>query len=324
MVLVLVLAAAALLRFGWLRTSAVRSDEINFLNYAARDQSLVDLWTNPPWFNQIPLADSLPIVWHRITRMTPDEASVRMPFALLGCLTVAGCTVWMLRRRGWAAAVLVGVWLGLSPFHVYQSREAYYYILTMAFAAGTVLRGADFAARTACGTPLLPCEYVEWTAWALVAGLGHMSAWVVLGVVWLCLSVAGWRGLPDAGGRKRHLLCMGTVAAGMALGLSRWVLRALHEMQLVAEGATIHNAGSFGWIGPRVLPLLAGGANVVGVALLVGLAGAFLWGCRRMVKGPAGGVFGGDRLYAAMTAIVWLCILGSYAYIMAVGGGGKG
>ena len=64
----LVLALAAGLRFADLSRSAVRSDEINFLNYVERNQSLVDLWKTPPWFNQIPLADSVPIVWARLTR----------------------------------------------------------------------------------------------------------------------------------------------------------------------------------------------------------------------------------------------------------------
>ena len=322
-VLVLVLAVAALLRFGHLDAAAVRSDEISFLNYVARGESLVELWKHPPWFNQIPLADSLPIVWCRATGMAPSEATVRMPFALLGWLTVAGCASWMLRRRGWAVAVLVAVWLGLLPFHVDHSREAYYYALVMAAAAGMTLRGADFAAQAASGAPLRWRQLAEWTCWALVTGLGHMSAWVVIGVVWLCLAVAGWRGAGDTAGRKRHLFSMSVVAVVMAVGLSRWVLRALHEMQRAAADSDTHIGSAFGWVGPRVLPMFSGGANVVGVVLLVGLAGAFLWVWRRKA-GLGGGVFGGDRLYAALTGIVWLSFLGSYAYIMAVGGGGKG
>ena len=322
-VLLLVLAAAALLRFGHLDAAAVRSDEISFLNYAARGTSLVELWKHPPWFNQIPLADSLPIVWCRATGMAPGEATVRMPFALLGWLAVAGCALWMLWRRGWGAAVLVAVWMGLLPFHVYHSREAYYYALVMAAAAGMMLRGADFAAQAASGKPLRRRQLAEWTCWALVTGMGHMSAWVVIGVVWLCLAVAGWRGAGGAAGRRRHLVSMAVVAVALAAGLSRWVLRALHEMQRAAADSDTHIGSAFGWVGPRVLPVFAGGANVIGVVLLAALAGAFLWAWRRK-RGTGGGLFGGDRLYGALTAIVWLGILGSYAYIMAVGGGGKG
>lgn len=319
-VLAVLLAAAALLRFGHLDAAAVRSDEISFLNYAARGMSLVELWKNPPWFNQIPLADSLPIAWCRATGMAPGEGTVRMPFALLGWLTVAGCGFWTLLRRGWAAAALVAVWMGLSPFHVYHSREAYYYALVMAAAAGMVLRGADFAARAAGGGRLEWRQFAEWACWALVAGLGHMSAWVVIGVVWSCLAVAGWHGAGDAAGRKRHLAAMSVVALALAAGLSRWVLRALHEMQRAAADADTHIGAAFGWVGPRVLPIFAGGANALGVALLAGVAAAFLWTCRRKARAAGGG----DRLYGALTAVVWLGILGSYAYIMAVGGGGKG
>ena len=69
----LVLAVAGGLRFRDLAHAAVRSDEINFLNYVARDQSLVELWKTPPWFNQIPLADSLPIAWARLTNRRPNR-----------------------------------------------------------------------------------------------------------------------------------------------------------------------------------------------------------------------------------------------------------
>ena len=168
----LVLALAAGLRFADLSRSAVRSDEINFLNYVERDQSLVDLWKTPPWFNQIPLADSVSIVWARLTRQDASEAVIRQPFALLGWLTVAFGALWATRRRGLGAGLLLGAWLAVLPFHVYHSREAYYYVLAMFFAAGMVWRGADFAAKLRGGGRLLrantpsgrcgPC----WPAWA--------------------------------------------------------------------------------------------------------------------------------------------------------------
>ena len=95
--LALVLAGAV--RFHDLSRAAVRSDEIAFLFRAQQNQSLVELWKTPPWFNQIPLADSVPVVWARLTRQTVDEGVLRQPFALLGWLTVAFCAGWMMRRR---------------------------------------------------------------------------------------------------------------------------------------------------------------------------------------------------------------------------------
>ena len=158
----LVLAGAV--RFHDLSRSAVRSDEINFMSYVARGQSLVDLWRTPPWFNQIPLADSIPIVWSRLTGQAASEGMIRQPFALLGWLTVAFCVVWMLRRRGTGAGLLLGVWMALLPYHVYHSREAYYYVLVMFFAAGMVLRGADFMGGW-CVAP--SARLCRWTVWAL-------------------------------------------------------------------------------------------------------------------------------------------------------------
>lgn len=318
--LFLVLAAAAFFRWSHLDAAAVRSDEINFVRYVNQSQSLVELWKTPPWFNQIPLADSLPIVWCRWTGQAGDESSVRQPFAALGWLTVLGCTLWLARRRGLGAALLLGVWMGLSPFHIYHSREAYYYALEMLMAAGMVLRGADGMAWMAEGRAWRWTRYLEWMLWALLTGMGHMSAWVVIGVGWLCLMVAGWRGLTGSE-RRRHGVAMALVAGGLALGLSRWVLRAVYEMQRAAADSSTHIGLSFQWVGTRVLPTFMGGANLVGVMLCAGLLAAFLWRCRRAGKG---GRLCGDRLYAALTWLVWLGVLSSYAYIMLVGGGSKG
>ena len=71
---------------------------------------------------------------------------MREPFALIGSLTVIGVTLWLARRRGLSAGILLGVWMGLLPLHVYHSREAYYYVVVMACAAGMMLDTADLMA----------------------------------------------------------------------------------------------------------------------------------------------------------------------------------
>jgi hypothetical protein len=53
-VVIAVLLGAAAIRMHALGRSAVRADEINFLQLAARGQTLVGLWRDPPWMNQIP------------------------------------------------------------------------------------------------------------------------------------------------------------------------------------------------------------------------------------------------------------------------------
>ena len=314
----LVLAVAGLARFHDLARAAVRSDEIAFLFRAQQNQSLVELWKSPPWFNQIPLADSVPVVWARLTRQTVDEGVVRQPFALLGWLTVALCAGWMMRRKGLGAGLLLGTWLAILPYHVYHSREAYYYVLVMLFSSGMVLRGADFAAGLRSGKALLKRAYAEWTAWALLACLSHMSVWVVAGVTGIWLASAGWIGLKSAA-RKRHWIAMGCVALVMGAGMIRWVLRALYEMKRAAANPEAHIGSAFDWVGPRVLPFFAGGANSVGIGILaaVGLAAAFvLWRSR----GRPGRE---DRLYGSLMGLAVCGLVGSYVYIVAVGGGEK-
>ena len=314
----LVLALAAAVRFADLSRSAVRSDEINFLNYVERNQSLVDLWKTPPWFNQIPLADSVPIVWARLTRQAAGEAVIRQPFALLGWLTVAFGALWATRRRGLGAGLLLGAWLAVLPFHVYHSREAYYYVLAMFFAAGMVWRGADFAAKLRGGGRLLAREYAEWTLWTLLACMGHMSAWVVAGVAWLVLAASGFLG-SAAAERKRHGMAMGIVTAALALGMIRWVLRALYEMQRAAANPDAHIASAFDFVGPRVLPFFAGGANAIGVAILAAAVAAAGWVFWKSRGRPGRG----DPLYGSLAWLALGGLAGSYFYISAVGGGEK-
>ncbi len=222
------------------------------------------------------------------------------------------------RRRGLGAGLLLGAWLAVLPFHVYHSREAYYYVLAMFFAAGMVWRGADFAAKLRGGGRLLAREYAEWTLWTLLACMGHMSAWVVAGVAWLVLAASGLGGAA-ATGRKRHGMAMGIVTAALALGMIRWVLRALYEMQRAAANPDAHIASAFDFVGPRVLPFFAGGANAIGIAILaaaVAGAGWVFWKSR----GRPGR---GDPLYGSLAWLALGGLAGSYFYITAVGGGEK-
>lgn len=314
--IILILALAGVARFTDLGHSATRSDEINQMKYAMGAATLRELWTNPPWLNQIPLADSIPVLWAKAQPWrTVDERLVREPFALMGWLTVVFCAAWTMRRRGVGAGLLLGVWMALLPYHVYHSREAYYYVPVMLFSAGMILRGADFAARLKSGGALKFREYVEWTAWTLMACLSHMSAWAVAGVMWILLMLSGWSGQESAR-RKRHAQAMGIIAFVLAMGMSRWVFRAFLEMQRVAANPTGHIGSDFAWVAPRVLPFFAGGGNAVGIGILVivlASAGAVLWWSR----GRPGRE---DPLYGAVMWSAGCALLSSYLFIFAVGG----
>jgi len=318
-VLLTVLVLAAVTRFGALGHPATRSDELNMMHYAMGSVSLTELWTKPPWLNQIPLADSIPVLWTQIQPWrVVGEGMVREPFAFLGWLTVAFCAVWMTRRRGIGAGILLGMWMAVLPFHVYHSREAYYYVLVMLFSSGMALRGADFMVRLKASGSLKAREYAEWTAWTLMACLSHMSAWVVAVVLGLMLTLSGWTRL-KAVERKRHALAMGFVTLVLGAGMIRWVWRAFQEMQRTASTSTGHIGSAFDWVGLRVLPFFSGGANAVGIgilaAVLLAVVAVFWWS-----RGKPGRE---DPLYGAVMRVAIFGLLGSYAYIFAVGGGEK-
>lgn len=315
LVIVAVATLALIVRFPDLGLSAVRSDEINFLNQAAGRQSLVDLWKNPPWMNQIPLADSIAIVWHWLRPGPPDEQTVREPFALLGVITVMGVSAWLMRRRGWYAGLLAGLWLALLPFHVYQSREAYYYIVVMAFAAGLTLQTAGMIVRLRSGALLSVSTLMIWVVWAMLTCLTHMSTWVVSGMMWILLLFTGLKSLKGSS-RKSFATRLLLSAIVIGLFMSRWILRALAEMQKVSQ-ADGHIGTSFSWVAPRVLPFFTAGANVYGYAISIALliAAAYLAVSRLRQRHTS------DLLYGALSSVVFAGLIAAYAYIGLVGGG---
>lgn len=316
LLLAAVLMAAAAIRFIDLGRSAVRADEINFLEYAARGQSLVALWRDPPWLNQIPLADSIAIVWHWFRPGPPTERTVREPFALLGSLTVAGVAIWLARRRGVAAGVLLAVWMGLLPFHLLQSREAYYYVVVMAAAGGMTLCTADLLTRLRSGDSLPFKSFAVWTAWTVVTCLTHMSTWVVAASCWLLLLVLGLRSLPVRS-RSKHLIGIIASAVVLAAFMERWVWRAVAELERVSDG-TGHIGGDFGWVASWVIPSFTVGANFFGLAASLLLAGA---GPYVVVVLQGKATPGRDRLYDSLTVITLAGFAALYVYVGAVGGG---
>ncbi len=311
------LLAAAFLRWHDLGHAAMRSDEINFFFGASRQASLAELWKNPPWLEQIPLADSLPIAWTRLTGAEASEATVRQPFALLGFGTVLFCVGWLWRRKRWAAAALCAVWLGLLPFHVYHSREAYYYVLTMFLSAGMFLRGADllvFLKRNQACPP--PWRYAEWALWTAMAGLGHMTAWPCAAGLWVLLAASGWKRLAKTE-RKRHVVSMLGATLFLAIWMSRWVVRAAMKVLGDFSGDKPLIGGAFSWLAPRILPFFAGGANAVGVGLLVSLAlmaGLLVWRLRKRNEA-------GDDVHAALSWVAGIGLLLSTLYVLAIGKG---
>ena len=282
-VAVLAVAVGCWLRGTDLERSATRSDEINQLRYAEQGPAaVVELWKNPPWLNQIPFVDGIPALWCGWLGREVRIGTVREPFALAGMATLVLCAVWSWRRRGAAAGALCAVWLGLLPFAVYQSREAYYYAPAMLFAAWMTLRTVDLAGELAKGRAVGWWRYAEWYLAAQGTCLCHMSGWALTAAAGAWIAVAGWRGLQEKA-RTRHLVFTAAVAAGLLAGTLRWVLRALQEVHNANTGVGHHTGNPAGWVLARAIPMMTGG-GWFGIAVPLALVAVAVWmmlRCRR-------------------------------------------
>lgn len=314
--LLAVLSVAAWFRFVELGRAAVRADEITFHDQVARGLTVLELWRNPPWLNQIPFVDTFTMIWNGLRPGPPDERTVREPYALIGTLTVAGVVAWLARRRGLAAAALLGAWMSLLPFHVYQSRDAYYYVAVMAFAGGLSLHTADMLVQLRRGEspPLL--AYVAWTAWAVPTCLAHMSSWVVVLACWLLILAAGVVRVPMPH-RTKHVVATAASAGVVGLFMARWVWRALAELQRTSQSGG-HIGAEFVWVLPRVLLMFTAGINALGGIALLLLLGAGAWVFLSNLRKP---VSERDHSWTMMTVVAVTAVVASAAYVGVVGGG---
>lgn len=316
--LLVVALSSFILRFHDLGRAAVRGDEINFLNVALRDQTVLDLWRNPPWMNQIPLAESVCAMWHNIRTGLPSEGSVREPFALMGWLTIIGATWWLMERRGVLLGITFGLWIAFLPFHVYQSREAYYYVVVMALAAGLTLYSADLFVRLRRGENLKFKQYAWWTIWATLTCLTHMSTWIVTATIWAILALQGKSAMSRAN-RRQHMINMGVSALILGVFMIRWVTRAILEVHKVSQ-ASGHIGGDFGWVSARIVPFFLVGANWIGFVLAFVLLVAALAGGIGLHRKRGKDTLG-DQLYIASTWIVCAGFVATLLYVGVIGGG---
>jgi hypothetical protein len=311
-----VLLVAGWLRFVDLGRAAVRADEITFLEQVARGQTVFDLWQNPPWLNQIPFVDTFTIIWNGLRPGPPDEGTVREPYALVGTLTVVGVAAWLARRRGVSAAVFVGLWMSLLPYHLYQSREAYYYVAVMALAGGMTLQTVDMLVRVRGGEPPTLRAYAAWTAWAVATCLTHMSTWAVALACWSIALATGVRSLPEPR-RRGHVVAMAVAAAVIGLLMKRWVGRAVSEALHPTMGGD-HIGLPFAWVAPRVIPFFTAGDNAFGLVASVALvaAGVYVFAIERRRSDERR-----EPLYDSLTVVTVIGFAAEFAYVGLVGGG---
>ncbi len=254
-------------RLAELDRAPFRADELNQYIVVVNEQRLVDLWRNPPWLNQIPSVETLSLVVAPFLSETPSEFTIRLPFALFGIGTLLLCALGVTRVWGGRAGLLLLLWMSLNPFHLYESREAYYYVLVMFFSAGSIWGFIEIY-RSAVRQGRIPARQLWfWGLWLAVGCHIHMSFWIFAAIQWGILFVALWRHLSreERGAHSRHLLFL---AAGMLLIMSRWIFRAFKEIITVSDRGG-HLGAPSEWVLPRLVPMFLAGANWVGVLLLV-------------------------------------------------------
>ena len=289
-----VLVALAL-RLAWLGRSPFRADTMAFYEYALQGKAGLELWRNPPWPSQIPLAEATMLTFLRLTRLSANHFTVRLPFALLGTAAVLG--LFFLGRRVFGArAGLVAALLGaFSPTHIYTSREAYHYVGLTCYGTYALVGFWAWWRLVRRAEKLQWRWVVLWFLANLVACHCHMSAWPFFaGQCLLLFGTALHRSRTD---RRRGILTMGLLAGlvlVIGLALFPWLHSALTKVvKRTAETAAAtgaHERVRVYKMAVEFLALYTFGIRWWGVTLLVALVAVSCWAVWRVGKqaGPFG------------------------------------
>jgi len=129
------LVAVALLaggaRFYQLGEGVLRADELNRFLEGRSPVGLVEFWRDWSAPDQVPLQNVFCMWVARQFFPEVNEYSLRVPGAVLGVLTVLLLAGWAAWHYGRSAGIFLGIWLSLNPYHLHESREAYYYGMLM-------------------------------------------------------------------------------------------------------------------------------------------------------------------------------------------------
>ena len=271
-VLVAVLfACGSFARLWKLGASPFRADTMDFYRYALEGKSIVAFWLNPPWLNQIPLNETFTLFLIKIG-LPPTAFVTRLPFAVMGILTLFLLWRFVQNRFGVGAAACVLVLAVFNPFQIYYARSAYHY------AGATCWSAAMFMVfwRIRGHLVLKECPPKRLLAlWAIVAILAchmHMSVWVVAGIQGLLMLVIGIAALRH----NRQVLIrfiLSTAISGLVLAaaMSRWIYRAVLEMKRTAASGG-HIGRPIRGVYTRLFPAFFAGENILAILLLIAFA----------------------------------------------------
>lgn len=298
-----------LLRLQMLGRAPFPADEIEFYKMALRNQSIVELWQKPPWVNQIPLNETLTLLMVKVG-LPPTPFVTRLPFAIMGCLTLV--FMWTFARRffGLGAACVVLLLAVLNPYQLFYARTAYHYAGATCWSAAMFFSFWQIRARLTNGESPLLRQMVLWLLVAVLACHMHMSVWIIVGLQGVFLVLIGfWSLKHDRTARNRFLSW--TIASGgvLALIMSRWIYRAL---KMIVNGDE-QVGGSAREELIRLFPAYFAGENMLAVLLLLSVAGiafaAFVLAVRR------------KSAFAGFGRMAMLHIVALMLYVGLAGGG---
>ena len=313
--LALVALLAGVARFHRLGDGALRGDELNRYLEGRSPMTLVEFWRNWESTNQIPFQNAVCIAVARwLGEVT--EFTMRVPGAVAGILTVVLLAFWVGRHWGAAAGIFAGVWMALNPYHLHESREAYYYGLLMFAGAVFSLATIEMLVRMRA-TRRAPGGWVfaGWAGTVWLLCMTHMSTWVYAALWGAVLLACGWVTLPKTE-RIRHLARLAVSGVVVLFLMRRWIGDAIAEVRKVSEDSGYEYIGyRFSDVAPRVLPMYLAGVNWLGVLLLALLAAAavLLWIRRKEL--PA------DSRYGWLTGLTLASVAAMFAYVGGVGHG---
>jgi hypothetical protein len=310
-IVLILIGLSFVFRFWMLGVASFGTDSVEFYKMSLRGQSILELWRNPPWMNQIPLNETLSLLMVKVG-LPATPFIVRLPFAVMGVLALF--FVWRFARRwfGTGPALLTLLLAVFNPYQLYFSRTAYHYSGAICWSAALFMVFWAIHESIRKKEPPDKTQLVLWFLAAITACHMHMSAWIVVGLQGFLLLLFGFR--LKEGARNRYLLrfLIGTGLLGALM--SRWFIRAVQEVLRVSgENGTGHLGVNAGSEFLRLLPAYFAGENIFDVALLlifIALAVYALFGASDAT-----------RRYRSLAGICVLHIAVLMLYVAVVGGG---
>jgi hypothetical protein len=179
---------------------------------------------------KFPLGLAMMKPWLAFVGSPVDEATLRLPAAVLGALSIP-LTAWAFRpllgaRQGWIAAFV----LACSSFHMYWSQSARAYTLVLVLSlvgAGWALRGCVHAR---------PALYFAGLAVASCAAAAHPTGALVPAALWIAPGLARAAGAPLAWAPRAWIVWAAGIAG--ALALSPWLRGVWRDYYLRKSGSS--------------------------------------------------------------------------------------